>query len=256
MDRTGVWIRQGYFSFPIRACYPQVGLQDGAAHVLAVGDIVETNEAWRAYKQEKTGRHWDYDFRRLFYTWTPDIRTTDFLPSIEIDSRESTAGHIRNFDMWIDRDGAAHILYATKNIWHDFMRDRFFPGTPLVSTMEYRVLREGRVVTSQTLDTHIKDESTPEAAQQESGLYYTGGAFHVDPAGTLHAFFTAGDTGIRMMQVHPRMNDTPVHLDIKTPLNNFFIPTPRNGSEPSYIIDMYGTGSEPDTLHYVRLRLE
>ena len=136
------------------------------------------------------------------------------------------------------------------------MRDRFFPGTPLVSTMEYRVLREGRVVTSQTLDTHIKDESTSEAAQQESGLYYTGGAFHVDPAGTLRAFFTTGDTGIRMIQVHPRMNDTPVHLDIKTPLNSFFIPTPRNGSEPSHFIDMYGTGSEPNTLHYVRLRLD
>ena len=40
---------------PIRACYPQVALRDRAAHVLAIGDIVEPNEAWRAHKKEATG---------------------------------------------------------------------------------------------------------------------------------------------------------------------------------------------------------
>jgi len=70
----GTFPRMGTISFPIRACYPQVALHDRAARVMAIGDIVEPNRVWQAFKKQKTGREWDYVFRRLFYTGTPDIR--------------------------------------------------------------------------------------------------------------------------------------------------------------------------------------
>jgi len=78
----GSFPRTGLMSFPIRACYPQVALRNRAAHILAIGDIVEPSETWRSYKKQKTGREWDYVFRRLFHAWTPDITRTGFtLPS-------------------------------------------------------------------------------------------------------------------------------------------------------------------------------
>ncbi|OGG43863.1 MAG: hypothetical protein A3F84_27550 [Candidatus Handelsmanbacteria bacterium RIFCSPLOWO2_12_FULL_64_10] len=255
MDRTGRWVKQGKVRFPIRACYPQVGLQNGAAHILAIGDIVEANEAWRAYKEEKTGRKWDYDFRRLFYTWTEDISRADFHGTVEVDSREETAGHIRNLDMWLDPDGAAHVLYATKNIWHDFMRDRFFPGTPIASTVEYRVIKGGKVIEKRTLATHVKDESTPERAARPSGIFYRGGAFHVAPDGKVRALFTAGDTGTHIAQVHPWVDGKPVRIALQNPLYNFFVPGPRQGSEATDAVDLFGTGLEPGVLRYARLRV-
>lgn len=67
-DGKGVWRAKATIRFPIRACYPQVALHDGAAHVLAIGDIVEPVEEWRTLKFGRLKREWDYVFRRLFYT--------------------------------------------------------------------------------------------------------------------------------------------------------------------------------------------
>ena len=73
--------RSGTIRFPIRACYPQVAIRDRSAHVLAIGDIVEPNEAWRAYKKKTTGSEWDYVFRRLFYARSPDLSAGRFRPT-------------------------------------------------------------------------------------------------------------------------------------------------------------------------------
>lgn len=251
MASGGTWLRSGHFSFPIRACYPQVGMHKGSAHIMAVGDILETNEEWRDFKREQTGRDWDYDFRRLFYTWTPDIRTEEFQAPIEIDSFEETAGYIRNLDMWIDPDGAVHLLYASRNIWHDFMRDEFFPKEPFVSRLEYRVLNDGVIVTGRTLAVHTKDELNPD----DTGPYFTAGAFHVASDGTLRVIFTPKDAGMWLMQVAPESNDPPSYIDIKKPLLSFAAPANRNGSTAGDHIDLYGTTEEPNALSYVRLRL-
>ncbi len=87
-DRHGQWKAKGKLSWPwgadydkpqpIRVCYPTVALKDRAVHFCGVNDILEPNAAWRAYKKQLTGRDWDYDFRRLFYTWVPDVRTGKF----------------------------------------------------------------------------------------------------------------------------------------------------------------------------------
>jgi hypothetical protein len=87
-DRNGRWAARGRLVFPmgldyekpepIRLCYPVVALANRAAYILAISDIIEPVPAWRRYKRELTKQQWDYDFRRLFFTWTPDITTTPF----------------------------------------------------------------------------------------------------------------------------------------------------------------------------------
>ncbi|MBM4032806.1 MAG: hypothetical protein FJ291_13600, partial [Planctomycetes bacterium] len=141
LDRTGAWARQGMVRFPRRGCYPQVALRNRAAYIMAISDIVEPNPTWRAFKKKVTGRDWDYDFRNLYFTWTPDIAKEPFAPPATIASREETAGHIRNLDMWIGPDGDAHVLYLDRNIWHAFMRDEFFRGTPITASLVYARLR-------------------------------------------------------------------------------------------------------------------
>ena len=58
---------------PIRVCYPNVAIRGRQVHFCGVSDIGEPYSKWRDYKRKLTGREWDYDFRRLFYTWTDDI---------------------------------------------------------------------------------------------------------------------------------------------------------------------------------------
>ena len=131
-DSKGKWHARGKITFPIRSCYPQVALRSRAAHVMAIGDIVEPVKEWRELKFEKLNRAWDYVFRRLFYSWTPNITNTDFAVPIEIDSVEKTGGHISNFDLYIDPAGAAHLLYLKRPHQYAFIRDKYFPGRPVV----------------------------------------------------------------------------------------------------------------------------
>lgn len=250
MDASGAWPHQSSFTFPIRACYPQVGLRHGAAHVLAIGDIVETRADWRAYKKQMTGNDWDYDFRRLFYTWTPDVYAAPFQTPLEIATYEETAGHIRNSDLWIDAEGAAHILFTTKNIWHDVMRDRFFPGTPIVSTIEYRVIRRGKIVCSHTLTSHVKNDRDA----TESGILYSGAAFHPAPDGTLRVVYARTGEGMYLMQVDPWTGDKPTRIPLKRPIPYFFAPAPRCGSEPTPYIDLYGMADGSNGLYYARVK--
>src|SRR5688572_15030211 len=151
MDRKGQWSAKGRIPFPmgvdyekpepIRLCYPQVALRRRAAHLLAISDIIEPVKAWREFKlQINNGRPWDYEFRRLFYIWTPDIAKTPFAAPLEVASREKTAGQITNLDLWLDPRGRAHLLWLERSVWYPQMLDRFFPGTPLTTSLEYAVV--------------------------------------------------------------------------------------------------------------------
>lgn len=243
------WIRQGFFNFPIRACYPQIGLKNGAAHIMAIGDILETNSEWRSFKKEHTGNDWDYDFRRLFYTWSPDIRNEAFKENIEIASFEETAGYIRNCDLWVDADNQVHMLFITKNIWHEYLRPRFFPGHPVIHTLEYRVYKEGQHVSSQTLASYVKDDNEPDGSK----IYFTSAGFHIDSNQRLHVVFLADDK-LFILQVNPWEHDTPQAIPLQTSFNSFLMPTPRNGSYQSDTIDLYGTVMDSEYLHYARIR--
>src|SRR5207245_2652430 len=135
-DRAGNWAAKGKLSWPhgaeypkpgpVRVCYPDVALKNRAVHFCGVSDIVEPYPEWRAYKKQLTGNEWDYDFRRLFYTWTPDITRDKFSGWIEIASRDKTCGWISPGDLWIGPDGAAHIIWTERAI-DERLRPKFFP---------------------------------------------------------------------------------------------------------------------------------
>jgi hypothetical protein len=251
-DRGGRWHARDKIRFPIRSCYPQVALRSGAAHVLAIGDIVEPNEAWRELKFEKRQSKWDYVFRRLFYTYTPDIGHEAFCTPVEIDTTEETCGHISNLDLHVATDGIAHLLYLKRPYQYDFIRDRYFPGRAMTTSLEHVTVRDGRVRWRRTL---------VEWTEGTDGLQPSYARFHVDTRGTLWVILagtearagqrTFGNFIARM----PRTGEQPEfrQIDLKHPFGRFFTNTTRGGSRPSDFIDLFGTADDSPNLRYARL---
>lgn len=247
-DCEGRFVRTGKIAFPIRACYPQAALRDGAAHVLAIGDIVEPREEWRAYKKEKTGAAWDYVFRRLFYATTPQIGRAPFSAPIEVESVEETGGHILNLDLWLDPSGAAHLLYLKTNTT-PLLRDRFFPGQKVVTTLEHVQVPGGKVTT--LLEGGEDKPQTPRYAR-----------FHATPDGALWVVVAVsrrdGDGRAllenRVQSVWPRRGEASV-LALREPFSTFFTAAERGGSAPSDRLDLFGVGGDARTLRYARVRL-
>jgi len=244
-DARGTWLRMGKIRFPIRACYPQVALRHRAAHVLAIGDIVEPIEEWRQYKREKTQREWDYVFRRLFYTYTPDASTTDFVPPMEIDTVDATGGHILNLDLWLDANGDAHVLYLKQPVV-PLIREKFFPQMRLTKSLEHAVIRKGQVVSRQTL------LSSGEGITGDAPTY---ARFHATPDGRLFVIYTCDPSAMKLMPLLPQRAQ-PVTLPVSDPLRTFFTATERGGSKPSNVLDLLGVGRDAATLRYVRVRLD
>jgi len=254
-DNQGKWHQKGTITFPIRSCYPQVALRDGSAHVMAIGDIVEPVAEWQKLKFEKLKRKWDYVFRRLFYTYTDDIRSTRFHTPIEIDTVEETCGHISNLDLHIDKEGAAHLLYLKRPHQYDFIRDKYFPDQAMTAHLEYVVVKEGKIVSKRTL------AQTPWDA---TGIEPSFGRLHIGKAGELYVI-VAG-TGIEMGQRTfgnylgriDTNNNRPTfkRIELKHPFHNFFTNTPRGGSKPSDVIDLFGIADDHPNLRYARIRIE
>ncbi len=251
-DSNGRWHQKGTIEFPIRSCYPQVGLRNGSAHIMAIGDIVEPLEKWRKLKFEKLNRKWDYVFRRLFYTYTNNIRTTGFADPVEIDSVEETGGYIRNLDMHIDKAGAAHLLYTKQPHQYAFIRDKYFPGQPMIISLEYVVVKNGKVVSKKTL------AQTP---QTSTGFNPSFARFHISSGGKIHVI--AAGTGItkgkrtsgNFIGRIPSGKGKPVfeRINLKHPFGSFFTNTPRGGSKPSELIDLFGIADDGPNLRYARI---
>jgi len=254
-DSKGRWHEKGTITFPIRSCYPQVALRDGAAHVMAIGDIVEPVKDWQKLKFEKLKRKWDYVFRRLFYTYTDNISTAGFCEPIEIDTVEKTAGHIRNLDMHIDEMGAVHLLYTKQPHQYDFIRDKYFPGQKMKIYLEHVIVKDGKVLSQRTL---AERPAGPNAFEPSFGL------FHIDSTGELYviAAGTKVENGKRtsgnFIARIPAGKDKPKfeRIDLKHPFGSFFTNTPRGGSKPSDIIDIFGIADDNPNLRYARIRIE
>ena len=245
LGADGAWTNSGRLPFPIRSCYPQVGLRHGAAHVLAIGDIVEPVDEWREFKFEQTQRTWDYVFRRLFYAHAPAVADGPFGTPVEIDNVDATSGHISNLDLYIAEDGTAHVLYLRRTVQSAQMRDRFFPGERIASDLVHVVLRDGSEVSWETLMA---------GGEGTSGLQPGFGRFHQGGDGTLYVVYTAnGANGLIALTDDGPVD--PITIPLEEPFGTFFTATERGGSAPSDTLDLFGIGRESQTLRYARVRL-
>lgn len=265
LDRHGNWSARGKLEFPfgkeyekprpIRVCYPTVALKDRAVYFCGVSDIEEPNPAWREFKRKLTGRTWDYDFRRLFFTWSRDITTGKFEPWVEIASREKTAGWIMPADLWVAPDGAVHVLWLERAI-DTRLREKFFPHERQSQALNYAVLREGRVVLRRSLI---------EALEGQPGPVPAAARFHITPEPRLLVFcYVAGSEGPgkplaenRLFEVLPDGSAGPsIRVAMRHPLVSFFTATPRAGSAHSDVLDLLGTAAgEARVIRYARIRV-
>jgi hypothetical protein len=254
-DRKGKWHEKGTITFPIRSCYPQVALHDGSAHVMAIGDIVEPVKEWQILKFEKLKRKWDYVFRRLFYTYTDNIRSLSFNAPIEIDTVEKTCGHISNLDLYIDQTGAAHLLYLKRPHQYEFIRDKYFPAQAITAHLEHVIVKDGKILSRQTL---------AESPTRATGFEPSFARFHINATGELYviAAGTGFENGQRtygnyLGRIKAGKNKLKFeHIDLKHPFGSFFTNTPRGGSKPSDIIDLFGIADDGPNLRYARISID
>jgi len=264
-DRKGKWTAQGKLPWPdgaeypkpepIRVCYPNVLLKKGAMHFCGVSDIIEPYPEWRAYKKQLTGKEWDYDFRRLFYTWTPDITREKFRPWVEIASRDKTCGWIMPGDLWLGPDGAVHIVWSERAL-DERLRAKFFPEAKQSHAVNYAIVRDGKVVLRRTL--MLSEEGKP----GETG---SSPRFQVTPDNRLFVVCYVSGQGAdgkavsenRLIEIHPGGEfGPPVRVPFTKPFTAYFTATTRGGSSPSRTLDLLGERhGVPGTMSYARVKL-
>ncbi|MCC6486976.1 MAG: hypothetical protein IT364_05705 [Candidatus Hydrogenedentes bacterium] len=247
LDADGKTLKNGGITFPIRSCYPQVALRNRVGYVLAIGDIVEPNEEWRSYKFEQTQQKWDYVFRILYFTSSPNLMEQDFGPAIEIANVDKTGGHISNQDLWISPEGDAYILYTEREVASALIRDKFVPGGSLIGSLHLAVVKNGEVVQHKVLvqgtetvqPGHARLHSTPDG--KVYALLYISGAEHPN----------------QLMQVYPLLENPPTApVPFKTPFGSYLLASERAGNAPSNIIDVYGHSTSGTTLSYAQVLIE
>jgi hypothetical protein len=265
-DAGGKWSHTGKIDFPpgteydpphsVRLAYPELAVRDRTVHFLGVSDITEPVKAWREYKLElNKGRAWDYDFRRLFYAWTPDITSKPFSQWLEVASREKTAGHITNLDLWLDKAGRAHLLWNELSVWNPAMRDKFFPNEPITTSLHYGIVDQGKLVLSKQLFIAGEGQSkeTPGYAR-----------FQATPDGRLFIFYYvsgANEKGQavnenRVMEIFPDgSHSDPVRVPLEYPFTSFMTATERGGSPPSNTLEVLGATSGGEGIRYARISL-
>ena len=264
-DRDGQWSAQGQLKWPwsaeydqpgpVRVCYPDVALKDRAVYFCGVSDIVEPYRPWREFKEHLTGQHWDYDFRRLFFTWTPDITRKPFSKWLEIASCDKTCGWISPGDLFVDNHNDVHLVWSERAI-DERLRAKFFPEAKQRHTLNYAIVRGGEVVLRKTIE---------ESREEQPGIIGSAARFQFTPERRLFVSYYA--SGIdrdgkavhenRVREVLPDATFTsPARLPLGKPFTQYFTATVRGGSPPSRFLDMLGIKEgAPLTMSYARVRL-
>ena len=263
MDATGRWPARGEVLWPwgatyqrpqpVRIAYPNVLLRNGSVHVCGVSDIVEPNPDWREFKKQLTGKEWDYDFRRLFYIHSPDIRTGQWQNWLEIASREATCGWIMPGDLWLDNDENVHLIWSERAL-DERLRERFFPGAKQSHAINYARVRKGELLFRRTLV--IAEEGVSREIPSAP-------RFQVTPDGRIFVVYyvsgtdTAGKAVSENRLLELLKDGSPtgsVTVPLQRPMNSYFTATPRAGSPLSYTLDLLGTTvASPRKISYARV---
>lgn len=266
LDREGKWSKAGSIKMPwgaefekpeaIRVCYQNMALRNRAAYVMGVSDIIEWVPEWRDYKLIlHNGNHWDYDFRRLYICWTPDITKNPFGEWVKVADCEH-CGHITNLDLWLDKQGRAHMLWLEQSIWDPRVRDKFFPGEPITYALMYGILDQGRVVQ--------KTRLAFGGEQQESKETPGYARFQATSDGRLFVFYYVSGADAkgralaenRLLEMYPDgTHSDPVTVAMPHPMNAFFTATERGGSAPSATLDLLGQADGIPGIAYTRINL-
>jgi hypothetical protein len=216
---------------------------------------VEPYPEWRVFKKQLTGNEWDYDFRRLFYTWTPDITREKFHPWVEIASRDKTCGWIMPGDLWVAPDGSVHLVWSERAI-DTRLRDKFFPNAKQSHALNYAVVHDGKVGLRRTL-----------LLAQEGGANEIPSAprFQPTPDNRVFVIYYVGGTDSsgkavsenRVQEILPTGEVGPaVRVPFQQPFISYFTATVRAGSPPSTTVELLGQRvGDPLTLCYARVRL-
>jgi hypothetical protein len=261
-DASGKWSAQGQLEWPFeekydkpqhaRLCYPAVALKDRAVYFFGVSDIIEPYDKWREYKFKLTGRKWDYDFRRLFYTWSDDITTGKFHDWIEIASRDKTCGWMTPWDLYISPNNEIYLLWTDRAL-DERLREEFFPNEKQHQSLRYAIVKNGKIQ---------KQCILTEWNEGKGGEQPGGARFHVDTDGRLYVVYYVRGTSKdgqsfaenRIVRVgESGIVGNAVSLQVKNPLSNFFTNTIRAGCLPSNRIDLFGQLGK--SMRYIQINL-
>ena len=267
LDKNGSALSQGELLFPMRGCYQQIAVNGNAVFIMAVSDEIEPNQEWSEFKEKLLGPGWwKYVFRNIYFTMTPDALNESFGPVSTIASCDSTAGMMRNLDLSVDAKGDAHILFLERNIDVYAMRDRFFPNQPFTHALRYLVVRNGRVVSRQTLTEVTEDMSAPRPKPPNKEPVWLGAAkfkpgwatFHTAADQSLYVLYmleSGSEQQLWIRKIYPADSAPPQQIKLQQRMTQFNAVSTRNGCMPCNIIDLYGCTGTGD-IRYVQIRLE
>lgn len=247
-DHSGKWSASGRLDWPmaqagagtmpLRVAYVVALISDRAVHLMGVSDVVEPNPEWRAFKRKLTGNPWDYVFRRLYYTWTPDITSAPFRPWIELANYEATAGWILPGDLWLAPNGVLHATWSATGL-DERLRDRYFPGLRQSREIGLAAIRDGKILDQQQL---------LRMQEGRAKLFPRTPRFHATPDGRLFLLFYMGGneddrndlSGNFLAEVGGDLLQTMVRLPMKVPLSWYVVASSRLGTAPSDSLDVLG----------------
>lgn len=263
-DQAGHWSASGRLDWPmaqvgagtmpLRVAYMVALVSDRAVHLMGVSDVVEPNSDWREFKRKLTGNPWDYVFRRLYYTWTPDITSEPFRPWTELANHEATAGWIVPGDLWLAPDGILHATWSATGL-DERLRDRYFPTRRQSKEIGLATIRDGKILEQQRLLRMLEGRAK---------LFPHAPRFHATPDGRLFLLFYMGGNedgrtdlaGNFLAEVRSGRLQTMVRLPMKMPLAWYVVATSRLGNAPSDFLDILGNArGEELVIRHARVRI-
>lgn len=272
-DKGGNWAAQGQLEWPARKdppevspykserarCnYPNVVLKNRAVHFCGAAAFDVWARVHSVDDKDKMGRQWGNRWRRLYYTWTPDITKESFREWVEIASTHDTGGWLFAGDMWVGPDGTVNIVWYEGPI-NRRLRDNHFPDIRVKWAYKFAQVRDGKVVRRGTLleggdglcseilgaTGNPRVQITPN--NRTFLFYYVGGR---DSAGKrvcenrLMELRSDGTTG------------KPIRVPLERPFASCFTATQRGGSPRSNMLDVLGPRAGiKNTIGYARIRL-